>query len=153
MNLEPFRTTRPRGNPMARTRKSAYEKLAEKEKEAEQAANEAAALKAQIRDEERRKDTRRKVLAGGAAFSHARIDLVWRETLVAALHKAGTAMKSDRAREEMAALVEYVKGGCQEMDIDARIEEMSRTKPGAAPEAVRAPSASARKPSVASPQG
>jgi hypothetical protein len=152
MDLEGFRTTRPGGNSMARARKSKYEKLAEKQKEAQQSANEAAALKAQIRDEERRKDTRRKVLAGGAAFAHARIDLVWRETFAGALHKAGTAMKNDRARQEMADLVEYVKGGCQEVDIDGRIEAMQQTKPGVAPEPVRAAVAATRKPSGASPQ-
>src|ERR1700684_2737452 len=111
MNLEPFRTTRPRGNPMARTRKSAYEKLAEKQREAEQAENEAAALKAQIRDEERRKDTRRKVLGGGMAFAHARLDPVWRESYANVLHKAGAAMKTERARTEAAELETFVRAG------------------------------------------
>jgi hypothetical protein len=125
---------------MARTRKSAYERLVEKQKEAEQAENEVAALRAQIRDEERRKDTRRKVLDGAMSFAHARIDPEYRELHANILHKVGAAMKTERAQLEAAELEKYVRAGCPDVDIDQRIAEIQRVKNSPAPER-HAPSA------------
>ncbi|MGH8013630.1 MAG: hypothetical protein ACREQ4_14130, partial [Candidatus Binataceae bacterium] len=96
--------------------------------EKEQAVNQEAALRAQIREEEGKKDTRRKALGAGAAFAHARIDLVWRDSLVAVLQKAGRAMKTERSRNEMAALVDWVKNGCRVVDIDERVAEILAAK-------------------------
>jgi hypothetical protein len=119
---------------MARTRKSAYERLVEKQKEAEQAENEVAALRAQIRDEERRKDTRRKVLDGAMSFAHARIDPEYRELHANILHKVGAEMKTERAQLEAAELEKYVRAGCPDVDIDQRIAEIQRVKNSPAPE-------------------
>lgn len=112
---------------MAKSRKSPYERLAAKEKEAEQAENAAAALRAQIRETERRKDDRRKILGGAMAFAHARLDLVFREQYATALQKAGAAAKGDRAKAETAELVKWVRSGCPTVDIDQRIEEMAKS--------------------------
>ncbi|MGH9344816.1 MAG: hypothetical protein ACRD19_13785, partial [Terriglobia bacterium] len=112
------RQMRPRGvegvdvSPKRKSGDAKYEKLAEITIEKEQAVNQEAALRAQIRDEEGKRDTRRKALGAGAAYAHARIDLVWRDSLVAVLQKAGSAMKTERSRNEMAALVDWVKNGC-----------------------------------------
>jgi hypothetical protein len=132
MDVPESKTFRPGDSSMARPRKSKYEKLAEKHKVAVQAANDVAAQRSQIRKEEKDRDTRRKILAGGAAFAHARIDLVWRESFANALDKSGRAMKTERGREEMAAVVEYVKGGCEVVDIDQRIEEILKANENAA---------------------
>jgi hypothetical protein len=153
MDLGGFRTTRPGGNSMARARKSKYEKLAEKQKEAQQTANEAAALKAQIRDEERRKDTRRKVLDGAISMAHARVSAEHREAHANMLHTAGAAMKTERARAEAAELEKYYRAGCPDVDIDKRIEEMQRTKDGAASQPVKPSPAPPAKPRGASPPG
>jgi hypothetical protein len=148
-----MRTTRPGGKRMARARKSPYERIAEKKREAEQAENEVAALKAQIRSDERRKDTRRKVLDGAMSFAHARIDPEYREVHANMLHKVGAAMKGERARTEAAELEKWVRAGCQDVDIDQRVEEVQRSKPGTAPEPVKASAPAPRKPSGVSPQG
>ncbi len=112
---------------MSKTRKSAYERLMETERRAQQAENEVAALKAQIRADERRKDTRRKVLDGAMSFAHARLDSEYREMHANMLHKVGAAMKTDRARAEAAELEIWVRAGCPDVDIDKRIEEMAKT--------------------------
>lgn len=137
---------------MPKSRKSPYERLAEKQREAEQAENAAAALKAQIRADERRRDTRRKALGGGVAFAHARLDLVWRESYANVLRKAGAAMKSERTRAEVAELENYVRAGCPDIDIDQRIEQVLRAKDGAVSEPAK-PSPPPAKPGGASPQG
>jgi hypothetical protein len=111
---------------MSKTRKSPYERLMETERRAQQAENEVAALKAQIRADERRKDTRRKVLDGAMSFAHARLDPEYREMHANMLHKVGAAMKTDRARAEAAELETWVRGGCPDVDIDKRIEEMAK---------------------------
>jgi hypothetical protein len=136
---------------MARTRKSAYERLVEKQKEAEQAENAAKILKSQIRDEERRKDTRRKVLGGAVAFAHARLDPVWRESFAIVMDKAGAAMKTERAQSEVAELVKYVRAGCPDVDIDQRIDEMQRTANAPTPAKVSPPPQQQGKPRNPSP--
>jgi hypothetical protein len=125
---------------MAKPRKSKYEKLVETAKKAEQYEHEAAALRAQIQAEERKKDTRRKVLDGAMSFAHARIDPEYRELHANVLHKVGAAMKTERAQAEAAELEKYVRAGCPDVDIDRRIEEIQRGRTAPAPEPV-APSA------------
>src|SRR5271156_4300691 len=99
-----IRTYRPRAHRMSKARKSAYERLAETKRKAQQAENEVAALTAQIRDQERRKDTRRKVLDGAISMAHARVSAEHREAHANMLHTAGATMKTERARAEAAEL-------------------------------------------------
>jgi hypothetical protein len=134
---------------MPKKRKSAYEKLAETERKAQQAENEAAALRAQIREEERRKDTRRKVLDGAMNFAHARVDLKYREEHANLLHMVGAAMKTERARAEAAELEKYVRAGCPDVDIDQRIEEMTKAAANAPARPTSGPST---KPDAAAPK-
>jgi hypothetical protein len=134
MDVEQLPRTRPGARRMAPTRKSAFEKIAEKQKIAEEAEHEVAALKAQIRENERRKDTRRKVLGGAMAFAHAQLDPAWREAYANVLQKVGAAMKTERSRAEAAQLEKWVRGGCLDIDIDSMVEEAQRTKNTAAPE-------------------
>ena len=127
---------------MAKPRKSKYEKLVETAKKAEQYENEVAALRAQIQAEERKKDTRRKVLDGAMSFAHARIDPEYRELHANVLRKVGAAMKIERAQAEAAELEKYVRAGCPDVDIDQRIEELQRARSAparqpAAPSAMR----------------
>jgi hypothetical protein len=148
-----IRTYRPGAHRMSKARKSAYERLAETKRKAQQAENEVAALTAQIRDQERRKDTRRKVLGGGMAFAHARLDPAWRDAYANMLHTVGAAMKTERSRSEAAELEKYVRAGCPDVDIDQRIEEMQRTKDGAASQPVKPSPAPPTKPRGAPPPG
>jgi hypothetical protein len=138
---------------MAKPRKSKYEKLVETAKKAEQYEHEVAALRAQIQAEERKKDTRRKVLDGAMSFAHARIDPEYRELHANVLHKVGAAMKTERAQAEAAELEKYVRAGCPDMDIDRRIEEIQRAKNAPAPANVAPPSPPPGKPRNPSPQG
>src|SRR5271168_4383065 len=149
MDVQELPRGRPGGRSMARTRKSAYERLVEKQKEAEQAEHEVAALKAKIREEERRKDTRRKVLDGAVSFAHARIDPEYREYHANMLHKVGPTMKTERAQSEVAELEKYVRAGCPDVDIEQRIEEIG--KAGANTPSRPSPSPSA-KPIVVEPK-
>ena len=113
---------------MAKPRKSKYDILVETAKKAEQYENEVAALRAQIQADERKKDTRRKVLDGAMSFAHARIDPEYRELHANVLHKVGAAMKTERAQAEAAELEKYVRAGCPDVDIDQRIEEIRRAR-------------------------
>jgi hypothetical protein len=123
--------TRPGGRSMARTRKSAYERLAEANLEKLRAENEAAALKSQIRKQERDRDTRRKVLSGGMSFSHSRIDPVYREQHADFIHRVAPTLKSERDQAEAYELEKYVRAGCPVVDIDKRIEEILQAKAAA----------------------
>ena len=151
MDMQKLPRTRPGGRAMARTRKSPYERIAEKQREAQQAENEVAALKAQIRADERRKDTRRKVLDGAMSFAHARIDPEYREAHANMLHKVGAAMKSDRARAEAAELEKWVRAGCSEIDIDQRVQEVQSERNRPAPAAPPPGATPSAKPRDASP--
>ena len=135
---------------MAKSRKSKYDILVETAKKAEQYENEVAALRAQIQADERKKDTRRKVLDGAMSFAHARIDPEYRELHANVLHKVGAAMKTERSQAEAAELEKYVRAGCPDVDIDQRIEEIRRARTAPAPEPV-APSAMPPPPKPAGP--
>jgi len=142
MDMQELPRPRAGGRSMAKPRKSKYEKLAETAKKAEQYENEVAALRAQIQAEERKKDTRRKVLDGAMSFAHARIDPEYRELHANILRRVGAAMKTERAQAEAAELEKYVRAGCPDVDIDQRIEEIQRGRTAPPPEPV-APSAMA----------
>jgi exonuclease III len=74
-------------------RKSTQELIAEEEKKVEQLKARMGELKARLRGEDRKKDTHRKIVVGGAVMAHIRIDAQFRQNVRDALNKAVTEPK------------------------------------------------------------
>jgi exonuclease III len=78
---------------MAHVRKTTEELIAEEEKKSEQVKARMAELKSRQRVEERKRDSHRKIVVGGAVMAHIKIDPRFRKAVQDALNKAVTEPK------------------------------------------------------------
>jgi hypothetical protein len=78
---------------MAHVRKTTEELIAEEEKKSEQVKARMAELKSRQRVEERKRDSHRKIVVGGAVMAHIKIDARFRKAVQDALNKAVTEPK------------------------------------------------------------
>jgi len=75
---------------MTAERRSLADRIADKKKREEQLRAEVAQLEARRKTEERKRDTRRKIVVGGAVLAHAEHDPAFRNHLQEALRKGVT---------------------------------------------------------------
>ena len=90
---------------MPRAKKTPEEQLAELERKADQIKARKQKLSAKIQGEERKKDTRRKIIAGALALEHGRKDQAFREKLDALLDEYVT-RPEERALFELSPVKE-----------------------------------------------
>jgi exonuclease III len=109
--------------------KSIDELIAEEQKKGEEARARIASLKARQRVVDRKKEAHRKIIIGGAAMAHARIDPQFRKALIGALNAAVTEKKHRDAIPDLLdeqAFAESMKAAAKQAASEAK--EAGRAK-------------------------
>jgi hypothetical protein len=108
---------------MPHGRKTTQQLIAEEEKKSEQVKARIAELKAQQRSDERKRDSHRKIVVGGAVIAHVRIDPQFRKELREALNKAVTDPKHRAVIPDLLdeqAFHEAMRAAAKKADVEAK---------------------------------